>query len=79
MAYINQVSVTNSTGTEVVDVYDKRLATVATVARTGKYSDLDGKPAVDGTVTASGANAVTGAAVAAYVDSVLGGAANGSY
>ena len=79
MAYINQVSVTNSGGTETVDVYDKRLSSVATVASTGKYSDLTGTPTVDRTVTASGANAVTGAAVAEYVDGKLGEVANGSY
>lgn len=79
MGYINQVSVTNGETTETVDVYDSRLSSVATVAITGKYSDLSGTPTVDGTVTATGSNAVTGAAVATYVDNVLGGVANGSY
>ena len=58
---------------------DERFDSLAAVAASGSYNDLEDKPVLDGTVTASGANAVTGAAVASYVDSVLGGVANGSY
>lgn len=79
MSYINQVSVSNSSGTELYEIHDQRLNAVATVAVTGQYEDLIGTPEVDDTVTTAGANAVTGAAVASYVDSVLGGVANGSY
>lgn len=79
MPYIDQVAVTNSAGTQTYDMHDKRIESLATVATSGKYSDLVGTPTVDTEVTDTGANAVTGAAVAAYVDSVLGGVANGSY
>lgn len=61
------------------DFKDARVDGLASVATSGKYSDLTGTPTVDGTVTASGENAVTGAAVAAYVDGKLGEVANGSY
>lgn len=79
MSYINQVSVSNSSGTELYEIHDQRLNAVAAVAVTGQYADLIGAPEVDETVTETGTNAVTGAAVAAYVDTMLGGVANGSY
>lgn len=41
------------------------------VASSGKYSDLEDTPVVDGTVSADGTNAVSGAAVAAYVTQQL--------
>ena len=63
----------------VYEFQDARVDTLKPVASSGSYNDLTDKPAVDSEVTASGVNAVTGAAVASYVDAQLGVIADGSY
>ena len=58
---------------------DARVDSLSAVASSGSYNDLTDKPTVDSAVTETGSNAVTGAAVAAYVDAQLGVIADGSY
>ena len=66
-------------GGNIYEFQDARVDTLKPVASSGSYNDLTDKPTVDSTVTETGSNAVTGAAVAAYVDAQLGVIADGSY
>ena len=66
-------------GGNIYEFRDARVDSLSAVASSGSYNDLTDKPTVDSAVTETGSNAVTGAAVAAYVDARLGGIADGSY
>ena len=66
-------------GGNIYEFRDARVDSLSAVASSGSYNDLTGKPTVDSAVTETGSNAVTGAAVAAYVDEQLGVIADGSY
>ena len=63
----------------IYEFRDARVDSLSAVASSGSYNDLTDKPTVDSAVTETGSNAVTGAAVAAYVDAQLGVIADGSY
>lgn len=64
---------------DIYEFQDARVDTLNPVASSGSYNDLTDTPTVDSVVTEAGANAVTGAAVASYVDAQLGVVADGSY
>ena len=66
-------------GGNIYEFRDARVDSLSAVALSGSYNDLTDKPTVDSAVTETGSNAVTGAAVAAYVDAQLGVIADGSY
>ena len=57
-----------------VDALDEELATVA---KTGAYSDLTGVPVVDAVFSATSSNAATSSAIATYVDGVKNDLSNG--
>ena len=66
-------------GGNIYEFRDARVDSTSAVASSGSYNDLTDKPTVDSAVTETGSNAVTGAAVAAYVDAQLGVIADGRY
>lgn len=69
-----ETSVVDAVETSSVDAVETSVATLATVATTGAYSDLSGTPTVDQTYDGTSTNAQSGVAVA----SAISGKANDS-
>lgn len=55
-----------------------KTANLATVAISGKYSDLSGRPTIDTAISTTSTNAVTNAAITKYVDDQVAATAAGA-